>query len=91
MRLYELMSDYTVQAKGPAAVRNWFDLMSIKPEVLKSECVDVQTEELANFSQTVIRLELADWTEKLEKIRQHDLDGIQASAVNFSLALFTRY
>jgi hypothetical protein len=24
MRLYELMSDYTVQAKGPAAVRDLF-------------------------------------------------------------------
>ncbi|KAL4175828.1 hypothetical protein KRP22_000787 [Phytophthora ramorum] len=52
--LFELMAEYTDQAKGP-----------------------VKKEELAKFMHDVIRPQLADFSEKLDKIRQHDVDIVE--------------
>ncbi|KAG7394503.1 hypothetical protein PHYBOEH_005082 [Phytophthora boehmeriae] len=54
--LFDLMSDYTDQAKGP-----------------------VKKAELAKFMHEMIRPQLVEYSEKLEKIRQHDVDVVEES------------
>jgi hypothetical protein len=51
----------------------------------------LQKEELTIFLQHTIRPELAELTERLEKIRHHDIEQIEASKGYLSLAfhLFT--
>ncbi|OWZ22091.1 NADdependent malic enzyme [Phytophthora megakarya] len=51
--MFELMAEYTDQAKGP-----------------------VKKEELVKFMHNTIRPQLADFSEKLDKIRQHDVDVV---------------
>lgn len=51
--LFDLMAEYTDQAKGP-----------------------VKKAELARFMQDVVRPQIAEFSEKLEKIRRHDVDVI---------------
>ncbi|ETI49654.1 hypothetical protein, variant 2 [Phytophthora nicotianae CJ01A1] len=52
--LFELMAEFTDQAKGP-----------------------VKKEELAKFMQNTIRPQLAEFSAKLDKIRQHDTDVVE--------------
>ncbi|ETN22757.1 hypothetical protein, variant 2 [Phytophthora nicotianae INRA-310] len=52
--LFELMAEFTNQAKGP-----------------------VKKEELAKFMQNTIRPQLAEFSAKLDKIRQHDTDVVE--------------
>ncbi|KAG7385312.1 hypothetical protein PHYPSEUDO_001614 [Phytophthora pseudosyringae] len=52
--LFELMAEYTDQARGP-----------------------VKKEELAKFMQDAIRPQLAEFSDKLNKIRQHDADVVE--------------
>ncbi|POM66016.1 Guanylate-binding protein [Phytophthora palmivora] len=53
--MFELMAEYTDQAKGP-----------------------VKKEELAKFMHNIIRPQLAEFSEKLDKIRQRDVDVVDA-------------
>ncbi|KAF1793131.1 P-loop containing nucleoside triphosphate hydrolase [Phytophthora cactorum] len=73
--LFELMAEFTDQAKGPVKVMSNGTFLLKVTMLTRLDCY-TQKEELAKFMHDTIRLQLAEFSAKLDKIRQHDTNVV---------------